>query len=144
MRARLIVIRRIGGKNSQQVRFAEDNHLVQALATQCADQTFRNAILPRAYDFLDLPFEYARYRKIRLQMFSGLSGRILDAGVGTGRNFPFYPANSEVVGIDFRLDWVGTQATFDRRQRQARQHHQASVGGNPDAADEMRADEVID
>jgi ubiquinone/menaquinone biosynthesis C-methylase UbiE len=54
-----------------------------------------------AYDLLDLPFEYSRYRKIRPQLFCGLSGRILDAGVGTGRNFPFYPANSEVVGIDF-------------------------------------------
>ena len=53
-----------------------------------------------AYDFLDLPFEYSRYRKIRPQLFRGLSGRILDAGVGTGRNFPFYPAGSEVVGID--------------------------------------------
>jgi ubiquinone/menaquinone biosynthesis C-methylase UbiE len=53
-----------------------------------------------AYDLLDLPFEYGRYRKIRPQMFYGLSGRILDAGVGTGRNFLFYPAGSEVVGID--------------------------------------------
>lgn len=53
-----------------------------------------------AYDLLDLPFEYARYRKIRPQMFEGLSGRILDAGVGTGRNFPFYPPGAEVVGID--------------------------------------------
>jgi ubiquinone/menaquinone biosynthesis C-methylase UbiE len=53
-----------------------------------------------AYDLLDLPFEYGRYRKIRPQMFHGLSGRILDAGVGTGRNFPFYPPNSEVVGVD--------------------------------------------
>lgn len=53
-----------------------------------------------AYDFLDLPFEHNRYRKIRPQMFSGLSGRILDAGVGTGRNFPFYPPNSEVIGVD--------------------------------------------
>jgi len=53
-----------------------------------------------AYDLLDLPFEYGRYRKIRPQIFSGLSGRILDAGVGTGRNFPFYPPGSEIVGID--------------------------------------------
>jgi ubiquinone/menaquinone biosynthesis C-methylase UbiE len=53
-----------------------------------------------AYDFLDLPFEYGRYRKIRPQLFRGLSGRILDAGVGTGRNFSFYPVNSAVVGID--------------------------------------------
>lgn len=53
-----------------------------------------------AYDLLDLPFEYLRYRKIRPQMFRRLSGRILDAGVGTGRNFPFYPSSSEVVAID--------------------------------------------
>jgi SAM-dependent methyltransferase len=39
------------------------------------------------YDLLDLPFEYARYRKIRPLLFRGLSGRILDAGVNTGRNF---------------------------------------------------------
>src|SRR5438270_12226557 len=52
------------------------------------------------YDLLDLPFEYGRYRKIRPLLFRGLSGRILEAGVGTGRNFPFYPLGSEVVGID--------------------------------------------
>ena len=53
------------------------------------------------YDLLDLPFEYGRYRRIRPLLFEGLSGRVLDAGVGTGRNFPFYPPGAEVVGIDF-------------------------------------------
>ena len=43
----LIVIRRIGGKNSPQVRLAEDEYLIQALAAQCADQTFGTTILPR-------------------------------------------------------------------------------------------------
>jgi ubiquinone/menaquinone biosynthesis C-methylase UbiE len=52
------------------------------------------------YDLLDLPFEYGRYRKIRPQLFAGFSGVILDAGVGTGRNFPFYPADAKIVGID--------------------------------------------
>jgi ubiquinone/menaquinone biosynthesis C-methylase UbiE len=52
------------------------------------------------YDLLDLPFEYRRYRDIRPQLFHGVSGRLLDAGVGTGRNFPFYPPGSNVVGID--------------------------------------------
>jgi demethylmenaquinone methyltransferase/2-methoxy-6-polyprenyl-1,4-benzoquinol methylase len=56
--------------------------------------------IARIYDLLDLPFEYGRYRKIRPALFAGLTGRILDAGVGTGRNFPFYPAHSTVVGID--------------------------------------------
>jgi ubiquinone/menaquinone biosynthesis C-methylase UbiE len=52
------------------------------------------------YDLLDFPFEYGRYRKIRPLLFAGLSGLILDAGVGTGRNFPFYPGKSKIVGID--------------------------------------------
>ena len=59
---------------------------------------------PRLYDFLDLPFEYGRYRRLRRRMFEGLSGRLLDAGVGTGRNIAFYPDGgpdgSEVTGID--------------------------------------------
>ena len=52
------------------------------------------------YDLLDLPFEYGRYRRIRPLLFEDLSGRLLDAGVGTGRNFPFYPPGASVVGID--------------------------------------------
>ena len=55
-----------------------------------------------AYDLLDLPFEYGRYRKIRPLLFRGLSGRILEVGVGTGRNFPFYPPGSDVVAIDLK------------------------------------------
>jgi len=52
------------------------------------------------YDLLDLPFEYRRYRKLRPGLFEGLAGRILEAGVGTGRNFPFYPIGAHVIGID--------------------------------------------
>lgn len=52
------------------------------------------------YDLLDLPFEHGRYRRLRPLLFAGLSGHILDAGVGTGRNFPFYPAGARVLGID--------------------------------------------
>lgn len=56
--------------------------------------------IARIYDVLDLPFEYGRYRPIRQHMFNGLTGRILDAGVGTGRNMAFYPEGAEVIGID--------------------------------------------
>lgn len=52
------------------------------------------------YDLLDLPFEYGRYQRLRPLLFQGLAGRILDAGVGTGRNIPFYPEGADVVGID--------------------------------------------
>ncbi|MBT3928252.1 MAG: class I SAM-dependent methyltransferase [Rhodospirillaceae bacterium] len=52
------------------------------------------------YDLLDAPFERKRYQPLRPLLFQGLSGRVLDAGVGTGRNIPFYPKASEMVGID--------------------------------------------
>lgn len=56
--------------------------------------------IARWYDLIDLPFEYGRYRSLRALLFRGLKGRILEAGVGTGRNIPFYPSDSEVVGVD--------------------------------------------
>jgi ubiquinone/menaquinone biosynthesis C-methylase UbiE len=56
--------------------------------------------IARLYDLLDLPFEYGRYRPIRKILFEGVGGTILDAGVGTGRNMPFYPPAGDVVGID--------------------------------------------
>jgi len=67
------------------------------------------------YDLLDLPFEHGRYRHIRPHLFQGLSGRILDAGVGTGRNIAYYPAGAEVVGIDLSPAML---ARADRRARQ--------------------------
>jgi hypothetical protein len=38
------------------------------------------------YDLLDLPFERRRYRVLRQLLFRNLSGRLLDASIGTGRN----------------------------------------------------------
>ena len=66
------------------------------------------------YDLLDLPFEHARYRHIRPHLFLGLSGRILDAGVGTGRNIAYYPPDAEVIGIDL------SPAMLTRANRRAR------------------------
>lgn len=65
------------------------------------------------YDLLDLPFEYGRYRAIRRQLFAGVSGSVLDAGVGTGRNMPFYPPGAEVIGIDLSAQML---ARARRRQ----------------------------
>lgn len=56
--------------------------------------------IARYYDLLDLPFERGRYAPIRPVLFGGLSGRILDAGVGTGRNMEYYPPGADVTGID--------------------------------------------
>jgi ubiquinone/menaquinone biosynthesis C-methylase UbiE len=71
--------------------------------------------IARVYDLLDLPFEYRRYQPIRRSLFEGLGGNILDAGVGTGRNMPFYPPEAEVVGID-----LSARMLARARKRQAR------------------------
>jgi len=56
--------------------------------------------IARFYDFLDQPFERRRYRALRPLLFAGMSGRLLDAGIGTGRNCEFYPPGAIVSGID--------------------------------------------
>lgn len=57
-------------------------------------------VLSLVYDLLDWPFETFRYPRIRRLMCGGLSGRILDAGCGTGKNFVYYPAGTEVTAVD--------------------------------------------
>jgi hypothetical protein len=67
------------------------------------------------YDLLDLPFEYSRYRKIRPLLFQGLTGRVLDAGIGTGRNIQFThlrPKSS--ASISAKPCWHGPSADVFR------------------------------
>ncbi|TDJ17937.1 MAG: class I SAM-dependent methyltransferase [Gammaproteobacteria bacterium] len=71
----------------------------QSAVTAAAKRQRYDRLAP-FYDLIDLPFEYHRYRTMRPQLFAGISGIILDAGVGTGRNLPFYPEGSRVIGID--------------------------------------------
>lgn len=52
------------------------------------------------YDLLDAPHEYGWRRRRRGRLFEGLTGRVLDAGAGTGANLPFYPPDAEMVAID--------------------------------------------
>ena len=72
--------------------------------------------IARFYDILDLPFEYGRYKPLRRVLFDGLNGDVLDAGVGTGRNFPFYPKGSKVTGIDL------SPAMLNRARRRKDKH----------------------
>ena len=73
------------------------------------------------YELLELPFEYGRYRRVRRLLFEGLSGWVLDAGVGTGRNFPFYPPGTTVVGIDISPAML---ARAERKRKSAVAHVQ--------------------
>ena len=46
--------------------------------------------------------ERSRYSEWRDLLWSKVEGtRILEVGVGTGKNFPYYPAGAEITAVDF-------------------------------------------
>lgn len=51
------------------------------------------------YDLLDYPWERV-YKKWRPELLGGLRGKVLEAGVGTGRNFQYYHESVELTGVD--------------------------------------------
>jgi ubiquinone/menaquinone biosynthesis C-methylase UbiE len=51
------------------------------------------------YDVLDYPWERI-YREWRPRLLGDLRGKVLEAGVGTGRNFRYYHQSVELTGID--------------------------------------------
>jgi len=51
------------------------------------------------YDILDYPWE-RMYQKWRPALVGDLQGKVLEAGVGTGRNLEFYRADVDMVGIE--------------------------------------------
>jgi len=52
------------------------------------------------YDLLEYPFERLLFNKWRRNLFSNLDGRILEIGVGTGKNLQYYPKEAKVTAID--------------------------------------------
>lgn len=53
------------------------------------------------FDSLEFPLERMAAKKWREKLFSRLEGqRILEVGVGTGKNLDYYPPGKEVTGID--------------------------------------------
>ena len=88
------------------------------------------------YDLLDLPFETRRYRPIRGRLFEGVRGRVLDAGVGTGRNIAHYPPGTHVTGID--LSGAMLARAGNRLAR-----HQTQHGGQPQALVELLEMDVM-
>lgn len=58
------------------------------------------------YDLVDLPFEWLRYRRLRRMLCADVSGSVLEAAVGTGRNLAYYAPGTRVTGIDLSADML--------------------------------------
>lgn len=69
-------------------------------------------ITAHLYDFLDWPWE-RQYRKWRPEIVGDVEGRVLEAGVGTGRNLVHYPADVELHAVDL------SEAMLARARRRA-------------------------
>jgi phosphatidylethanolamine/phosphatidyl-N-methylethanolamine N-methyltransferase len=73
-----------------------------------------NRIAP-VYDFMESLIERSRYSGWRQLLWSKVEGQIiLEVGVGTGKNFPFYPPGSDMTAIDF------SEKMLDRAREKAK------------------------
>ena len=57
--------------------------------------------IARCYDRLEARLEATTYARWRQRAWAGVHGsRVLEIGVGTGKNMPYYPATAHVTAID--------------------------------------------
>lgn len=69
-------------------------------ATEAAIKRY-NRIAP-LYDLMEFSAELAGYEQWRRLLWGKVVGnKILEVGVGTGKNFPHYPKGAEITAIDF-------------------------------------------
>ncbi len=52
------------------------------------------------YDLYDAPMELMGTGQRRRRLLERASGRVLEVGIGTGKNLPHYPADVDITGID--------------------------------------------
>ncbi len=50
---------------------------------------------------MEKPVEKFKFSKLREKAHTFLKGKVLEVGIGTGKNMLYYPDDIEVVGIDF-------------------------------------------
>lgn len=54
------------------------------------------------YDLIEAPMERGKFARWREKLWAEVKGpRVLEVGVGTGKNFPYYPKDATVTAIDF-------------------------------------------
>jgi ubiquinone/menaquinone biosynthesis C-methylase UbiE len=56
--------------------------------------------LAPSYDWHTALLEQLLLRRYRIRLLAGVRGRVLEVGVGTGRNFPYYPEGCQITAVD--------------------------------------------
>jgi len=73
----------------------------------------------RLFDITEAPVEKLLFGKVRRRLWGGVSGdRVLEIGVGTGKNVPYHPPGARVVAVDLSPKMIRrAQAKADRMKR---------------------------
>jgi ubiquinone/menaquinone biosynthesis C-methylase UbiE len=53
------------------------------------------------YDLFEQPMEMMALKRYRHDIMKDFQGKVLEVGVGTGKNIPFYPEGIDITAIDF-------------------------------------------
>lgn len=59
------------------------------------------------YDILESPMEMMSLKEWRINLMKELKGKVLEVGVGTGKNIEYYPDNIDITAIDFSEKMLG-------------------------------------
>lgn len=90
--------------------------LTQGKATKLTKRRY-NRIAP-LYDLMEGLAEMSRYSKWRELLWDKAKGpHILEVGVGTGKNFPYYPADAEITAVDLSEEMLKRARDKARKQK---------------------------
>ncbi|MHA1214987.1 MAG: class I SAM-dependent methyltransferase [Candidatus Hodarchaeales archaeon] len=59
------------------------------------------------YDKFEAPMEQMAFSLLRTKVMGSLKGNVLEVGVGTGKNLPYYRSRTKVTGIDISPGMLG-------------------------------------
>jgi len=83
------------------------------------------------YDWLNAPMERLGGDARRARVIAGASGRVLEIGVGTGRNLPLYSAAADVTAVDISARMLRRAEERARRSRAPVRLQQADAEALP-------------
>ena len=65
------------------------------------ETSYKYSRIAKLYDLFEWPIETLLFKKLRKEALSYAYGHVLEVGVGTGKNLPYYHKSIDLTAIDF-------------------------------------------